>query len=157
MSAEKSDAAGKRLQKELMEMMMDPPEGIWACPEDEDLFKWSATIQGVQGTTYEGLEYKLSVHFSNKYPHEAPQVKFVTPCFHPNVDQNGHICLDVLKESWSAVYTVIQVLLSVQSLLESANVDSPLNVQAASLWAKQDLFKQELHARYQEAVAAKAS
>ena len=46
---------------------------------------------------YEGLSYKLSVAFSEKYPYEAPTVKFVTACFHPNVDTAGNICLDILK------------------------------------------------------------
>ena len=46
---------------------------------------------------YEGLSYKLSVAFSEKYPYEPPTVKFVTSCFHPNVDTAGNICLDILK------------------------------------------------------------
>ena len=45
------------------------------------------------------------------------QVKFETPCFHPNVDTHGNICLDILKEKWSALYDVRTVLLSIQSLL----------------------------------------
>ena len=50
---------------------------------------------------YEGLTYQLSVSFSEKYPYEAPTVKFETACFHPNVDTAGNICLDILKVSAS--------------------------------------------------------
>ena len=46
---------------------------------------------------YEGLTFKLSLKFPTSYPYEAPQVIFLTPCFHPNVDQYGNICLDILK------------------------------------------------------------
>ena len=46
---------------------------------------------------YEGLTFKLSLKFPTSYPYEAPQVTFITPCFHPNVDQFGNICLDILK------------------------------------------------------------
>ena len=46
---------------------------------------------------YEGLTFKLSLKFPTSYPYEAPQVTFLTPCFHPNVDQYGNICLDILK------------------------------------------------------------
>ena len=56
-------------------------------------------------------------NFGADYPFKAPEVKFVTPCFHPNVDQYGNICLDILKEKWSAAYSVRTVLLSIQSLL----------------------------------------
>lgn len=66
---------------------------------------------------YEGLRYRLSLDFPAGYPYQAPRVKFVTPCFHPNVDEQGFICLDILKDKWSALYDVRSILLSIQSLL----------------------------------------
>lgn len=99
---------------------------------------------------YEGLTYKLSLAFPNDYPFKAPTVKFETPCFHPNVDQFGNICLDILKEKWSSVYDVRAVLLSIQSLLGEPNNASPLNAQAAQLWDNQEEYKKTLHKRYGE-------
>lgn len=87
---------------------------------------------------YEGLAYKLSLKFSSNYPYTAPQVKFESPCFHPNVDQQGNICLDILKDKWSAIYNVQTILLSIQSLLSEPNNESPLNGQAAQLWSNQE-------------------
>jgi Ubiquitin-conjugating enzyme len=55
------------------------------------------------------------------------QITFLTPCWHPNVDEHGNICLDILKEKWSAAYSVLSILQSLQSLLGDANPDSPLN------------------------------
>ena len=66
---------------------------------------------------YEGLQYKLLLEFPGGYPYQAVSVKFSTPCYHPNVDNHGNICLDILKEKWSALYDVRTVLLSIQSLL----------------------------------------
>ena len=37
-------------------------------------------------------------------------MRFETPCFHPNVDHHGNICLDILKDKWSAAYSVRTVL-----------------------------------------------
>lgn len=48
------------------------------------------------------------------YPFEAPLVRFETACFHPNVDNAGNICLDILKEHWSAAYSVRTILISIQ-------------------------------------------
>lgn len=61
-------------------------------------------------------------------------IKFLSPMWHPNVDKSGNICLDILKEKWSAVYNVETILLSLQSLLGEPNNRSPLNAVAAELW-----------------------
>ncbi|CAL8335902.1 unnamed protein product [Gadus morhua 'NCC'] len=128
----------KRLQQELMTLMMSGDKGISAFPESDNLFKWIGTVDGAVETVYEGLRYKLSLEFPSGYPYKAPRVKFVTPCFHPNVDEQGFICLDILKDKWSAQYDVRSILLSIQSLLGEPNNDSPLNVAAAELWDNQE-------------------
>lgn len=94
----------------------------------------SVVAQGPAGTPYDGLTYRLQLVFPSEYPFKPPTVKFETPCFHPNVDLYGNICLDILKEKWSAAYSVGTVLQSIQSLLGDANVESPLNVHAAKMW-----------------------
>ena len=76
---------------------------------------------------YENLSYQLAMKFPQNYPYEAPHVKFETSCFHPNVDTAGNICLDILKDKWSAAYSVRTLLISIQSLLGEPNNDSPLN------------------------------
>ena len=100
------------------------------------------------GTVYCGLSYKLSLKFPADYPFKAPTVKFETPCFHPNVDTQGNICLDILKEKWSAAYSVRTVLLSIQSLLGEPNNDSPLNTYAAKPWDDQEGFERVLRKKY---------
>lgn len=137
-----------RLQKELMELMRAADKGISAFPEGENLFKWIGTITGAADTVYAGHTYKLSMEFPNSYPYSAPVVKFLTPCFHPNVDLSGMICLDILKDKWSALYDVRTILISIQSLLAEPNVDSPLNTQASELWANQIEYKRYLDDHY---------
>ncbi|XP_015919030.1 ubiquitin-conjugating enzyme E2 C [Parasteatoda tepidariorum] len=145
----------KRLQKELMTLMMCGDKGISAFPSDENLFNWIGTINGPQGTVYESLTYKLKLEFPNNYPFSAPSVRFTTPCFHPNVDEQGNICLDILKEKWTALYDVRTILLSLQSLLGEPNVDSPLNSQAAQMWKDQTTYKLILHEKYEHDVRHK--
>ena len=96
---------------------MSNDKGISAFPDGDKLFEWIATVNGPADSVYDGLKYKLRLEFPAAYPYTAPTVKFVTPCFHPNVDQHGNICLDILKEKWSALYEVRTILLSIQSLL----------------------------------------
>lgn len=77
-------------------------------------------------------------------------VKFITPCFHPNIDLSGAICLDILKDKWSALYDVRTILLSIQSLLGEPNNDSPLNAHASLLWNNQTEFKKYLDEFYEK-------
>lgn len=133
-----------------MMLMMSTDKSISAFPDGENLFKWIGTISGPKGTVYDGLRYKLSLEFPNSYPYAAPIVKFVTPCFHPNVDTGGNICLDILKDKWSALYDVRTILLSIQSLLGEPNNDSPLNAQAAEMWCNQAEYKKHLLETFKE-------
>ncbi|XP_059156077.1 ubiquitin-conjugating enzyme E2 C-like isoform X1 [Physella acuta] len=151
-SKSSSSNVTKRLQKELRTLMISGSPGISAFPDGDNMFKWIGTIEGGKGTVYEGLSYKLSLTFPSQYPIEAVKVKFDTPCYHPNVDTHGNICLDILKEKWSALYDVRTVLLSIQSLLGEPNIDSPLNTNAADLWKDQVLYKKVLIEKYNKDV-----
>ncbi|KAJ2635432.1 hypothetical protein GGF40_003615 [Coemansia sp. RSA 1286] len=53
-------AVAKRLQNELMTLMMANLTGISAFPSSDNMLNWAGTIEGAQGTVYEGLKYKLS-------------------------------------------------------------------------------------------------
>lgn len=132
---------------------MSNVSGISAFPEsDSNLLHWTGTIEGPEGTYYQGLSFKISLEFPANYPYSAPTIKFVTPMWHPNVDMSGNICLDILKEKWSAVLNVQTILLSLQSLLEEPNNSSPLNAQAAKLWDSDATeYKRLLIRRYESA------
>ncbi|EFJ20234.1 ubiquitin-conjugating enzyme 19, E2 [Selaginella moellendorffii] len=136
-----SHSVTRRLQSELMALMTCGDPGISAFPDGDNIFTWIGTIKGGEATVYEGLSFKLSLRFPTDYPFKPPLVKFETSCFHPNVDQHGNICLDILQDKWSSAYDVRTVLLSIQSLLGEPNNNSPLNSYAATLWPNQEEYK----------------
>ena len=140
MSASSTVGAVTRLQRELREFLQQEFEGISAFPRDDDIFAWTASILGSIGTAYEGLEFRVGIQFPPDYPFRPPVVTFLTPCYHPNVEAKagGYVCLDILREQWSAVLSLSTVLVSLQSLLSEPNCDSPLNQEAAELWRKGD-------------------
>ncbi|XP_030930252.1 uncharacterized protein LOC126697288 isoform X4 [Quercus robur] len=144
-----TSSVSQRLQKELMSLMMSGGDlGVSAFPEGESIFTWIGTIEGGKGTMYEGLSYKLSLRFPMDYPFKPPQIKFETMCFHPNVDQFGNICLDILQDKWSSAYDCRTILLSIQSLLGEPNPESPLNSYAAALWCNKEDYQKMVHKQY---------
>ena len=104
-----------------MSLMTSPTPGISAFPHNGDMLNWDATLLGPEGTPYANLTLRLRFHYPARYPFCAPEVRFVTPIYHPNVDFKGRICLDILKDRWSAVLNTTTVLLSLQSLLGEPN------------------------------------
>ncbi|XP_020230165.1 ubiquitin-conjugating enzyme E2 20 [Cajanus cajan] len=143
-----SQSVLRRLQSELMALMMSGDSGVSGFPEEDNILCWKGTIKGSKDTVFEGTEYKLSLSFPNDYPFKPPKVKFETTCFHPNVDLHGNICLDILQDKWSSAYDVRTILLSIQSLLGEPNISSPLNPQAAQLWSNQEEYRKMVEKLY---------
>ncbi|KAL4296491.1 hypothetical protein GQ457_12G006860 [Hibiscus cannabinus] len=138
--------ASKRILKELKDLQKDPPTSCSAGPVAEDMFHWQATIMGPPDSPYAGGVFLVTIHFPPDYPFKPPKVAFRTKVFHPNINSNGSICLDILKEQWSPALTISKVLLSICSLLTDPNPDDPLVPEIAHMY-KTDRNKYETTAR----------
>ena len=110
---------------------------------------WQAVIFGPEDTPWEGGTFKLNLTFSEDYPNKAPVVKFESKMFHPNIYNDGGICLDILQNQWSPIYDVSAILTSIQSLLCDPNPNSPANSEAARLYSE---CKREYNKKVQEVV-----
>ena len=69
------------------------------------------------------------------YPHDPPKVLCETTIFHPNIDMEGHVCLNILREDWKPVLTIQSVMMGLQFLMLEPNPDDPLNKEAAQMLA----------------------
>ncbi|CAN6994301.1 unnamed protein product [Brassica oleracea var. botrytis] len=98
--------ASKRINKELRDLQRDPPVSCSAGPVGDDMFHWQATIMGPSDSPFAGGVFLVSIHFQPYYPFKPPKVSFRTKVYHPNINSNGSICLDILKEQWSPALTV---------------------------------------------------
>lgn len=118
--------AVKRIRRELAEITLEPPPNCSAGPKGDNLYEWNSTILGPPGSVYEGGVFFLDIHFPSDYPFKPPKVTFRTRIYHCNVNSQGVICLDILKDNWSPALTISKVLLSVCSLLTDCNPADPL-------------------------------
>jgi ubiquitin-conjugating enzyme E2 D/E len=126
----------QRIQKELKELASDPPGNVSAGPLKDDLYEWEATILGPEDSPYEGGVFFLRIHFPTDYPFKSPKINFTTKIYHCNINANGGICLDILKEQWSPALTISKVLISICSLLTDCNPDDPLVPEIAELYRR---------------------
>ena len=126
--------AVRRLTREFQDLIKNPIENVSAGPLSDNILKWEATIIGPTGTPYEGGIFKVSMDFTVDYPFKAPKCNFLTRVYHPNINSAGNICLDILKDNWSASLTVSKLLLSICSLLSDPNPDDPLDSESANMY-----------------------
>lgn len=119
-------SSAKRITKELAEISLDPPSNCSAGPKGDNLYEWISTITGPTDSPYAGGIFFLDVHFPQDYPFKPPKVVFRTRIYHCNINSQGAICLDILKDNWSPALTISKVLLSICSLLTDANPHDPL-------------------------------
>jgi len=87
--------------------------------------------------------------FPKNYPYSPPSFRFTRSLFHPNIYQDGRLCISILHapgddemsgetaaERWSPAQRVESVLISILSLLDDAECSSPANVDASVLLRK---------------------
>ena len=118
--------SSRRIQKEYQDLAKDTPDNCSAGPRGDNMFIWDGTIIGPSDSPYVGGIFNLEIHFPSDYPFKPPKVIFTTKIYHPNINSNGVICLDILKQNWSPALTVSKVLLSICSLLTDPNPKDPL-------------------------------
>ena len=126
---------------------MNPPFNFTTGPVDQaNLLHWSAILKGPEDTPYQGAKFNLDIKLPSDYPFSPPIVTFITKVYHPNIDSQGVICLDILKDRWLASFTISHVLYSISSLLMDPNPDDPM-VASIALQYRTDLELYKITAR----------
>ena len=128
--------AATRIQRELKDLSTNPPANCSAGVTDSNLYNWQATIMGPEGSPYDGGVFNLSIEFPTDYPFKPPRVQFTTKIYHCNINSQGGICMDILKDQWSPALTINKVLLSICSLMNDPNPDDPLRPEIAEIYKR---------------------
>ncbi|WLF78538.1 NEDD8-conjugating protein ubc12 [Lodderomyces elongisporus] len=133
-SSTKSSAAQLRIQKDLAEL--DLPKTIKLhFPRPQDVFYSELTITPQSGY-YKSGHFHFKIEISGNFPIDPPKIKCVNKIYHPNIDLQGNICLNILREDWSPVLSLNSVLIGLNFLFLEPNPNDPLNKEAANMLVK---------------------
>ncbi|OWB56641.1 hypothetical protein B5S28_g2549 [[Candida] boidinii] len=146
-----SAASSKRLWKEFRDIT-NPKTGLKSVHvelDNDNIFLWKVAIVVINpDSKYNGAFFKGQIKFPSNYPFSPPNFKFTPSIYHPNVYTDGRLCISILHESgaemtdepdnetWTPAQSVESVLISIISLLEDPNINSPANVEAAIAYRK---------------------
>jgi len=112
--------------------------------DENDFYLWTVCFTGPEDTIYEGGFFKALLTFPQDFPQNPPEMKFLTEMWHPNIYEDGKVCISILhspgndpyneqekaEERWRPILGVEQILVSVISMLNEPNCDSPANIDA---------------------------
>jgi len=142
--------AVRALAMEYKSVIDEPVEGFRVrLLNDDNLFDWEVAIFGPPDTLYQGGYFKAHMRFPQDYPYSPPTLRFQSKVWHPNVYENGDLCISILHppvddpqsgelpcERWNPTQNVRTILLSVVSLLNEPNTSSPANVDASVMYRR---------------------
>jgi len=107
----------KRIQLDLDELERHPLEGVNVGPINDNLYEWMVALDGPSGTVYEGGVFFVDISIPTNYPFSPPAVKFRTRIYHPNIDSQGRVCIDLIASNWTPEMTMYKVVEGILSLL----------------------------------------
>eukprot|EP00658_Telonema_sp_P-2_P019287 TRINITY_DN1759_c0_g1_i5.p1 TRINITY_DN1759_c0_g1~~TRINITY_DN1759_c0_g1_i5.p1 ORF type:complete len:275 (+),score=96.05 TRINITY_DN1759_c0_g1_i5:114-827(+) len=108
-----------RLTRDLESLDL-PPQATLEFPHtthsgDKDITKFHITITPDVGYWKSGA-FTFLFDVPPDYNYKPPKVSCVTRIYHPNIDTEGHVCLNVLREDWSAAYDMTACVNSLMSV-----------------------------------------
>ncbi|CCH45715.1 NEDD8-conjugating enzyme UBC12 [Wickerhamomyces ciferrii] len=140
----KTTPAQLRIEKDLNEL--DIPSTIKLKILDSSKMNFEIIIKPDEGYYQKG-SFKFQINLNNNFPIDAPKVKCLNKIYHPNIDLDGNICLNILREDWSPVLNLNSILVGLLFLFLEPNPNDPLNKESASILIRdKNLFKKYVNA-----------
>lgn len=139
----KVTAAQLRVQKDLSELSLGSTMNTY-FPNPDDILNFTLTIEPDEGM-YKGGRFNFSFAINQNFPHDPPKVKCTQKIYHPNIDLEGNVCLNILREDWKPVLNLNAVIVGLQFLFLEPNASDPLNKEAAEdLKSNREGFKRNV-------------
>ena len=126
-----------RIRAEMVRCGTHPHPNFTVFPLADDISIWRVLLQGPHGTPYQGGVFELLVPFPDEYPMIPPEVRFVTPIVHCNINSSGKVCHAVFDRSYSPETRMQTIFQCVYGLLLVPEPLDPLDSFVADLYLTQ--------------------
>ncbi|KIK06539.1 hypothetical protein K443DRAFT_263662 [Laccaria amethystina LaAM-08-1] len=123
----------RRVQKELRDIAANPIDGITVETKDDNILEWKCSIKAASDSPYKSGTFHFTLTLPSNYPFKAPTVTFTTRIYHPGINEEGAICVPVLRDDWKPTVTLSSVLAIIQEKLNNPSPDDPFEPDIAAL------------------------
>lgn len=123
-----------RLSLEWGKIWDNPIPNIMVGLKNGNILVWRASITGPVDTPYYGGLFIMEIYFLEGYPERAPIFRMITPIFHVNINPDGIVCINVLKNGYNPDFEVGYLISCITVLLTIPNADDPFNKDAFLLF-----------------------
>lgn len=128
--------ATSSIRRELHKYQKDDSLKFSIDTKDNDLLHLRVTLTPPDNTPYEDGIFFLSLTIPSQYPSKPPNIEFETKIYHPNITEDGKICLNDLKSEWKQTFTLINAIDFIYFLLEHPDWEDPLVSTIAAQYKK---------------------
>jgi len=121
----------RRIETDVMKMLMSDYDVKLV---NDNMQEFHVLFHGPEETPFTGGVWRIHVELPDQYPYKSPSIGFMNKIFHPNIDELGSVCLDVINQTWSPMYDMVNIFETfLPQLLRYPNPADPLNGEAAAL------------------------
>lgn len=82
-------------------------------PDPDDILNFVLTIDPDEGMYKQG-RFTFDFNINQNFPHDPPKVRCREKIYHPNIDLEGKVCLNILREDWKPVLNLNAVIVGLQ-------------------------------------------
>ena len=132
-------------QNELYEISKDIPQARLIKDNNKSIMDFDVEFTPDNSSYWYGGKYRFSVHVPDNYPFEPPKVHCLDKIYHPNIDYDGNVCLNILKDNWEPTLTASKWIAGIYFLFCEPNPNDPLNHEVAKVMRENEAeFKENV-------------
>ncbi|KAI6182731.1 Nedd8-conjugating enzyme ubc-12 [Aphelenchoides bicaudatus] len=137
--------------KEIEDTVHNLPCSTINFPNPTVLYDMVLTVKPNSGMYRNGV-FKFSIVVPPEYNNAPPVVKCLTRIWHPNINEDGAVCLSLLRQNsldgmgWMPTRGIKDVIIGLDNLFgDLMDFDDPLNNEAAEMYnSNKDLFSRRV-------------
>ena len=150
-----SSPSSEKIMQEFKNLINNPLANMGitvGLPDEDNIFRWTITLLGPKDTSYRGSLFLAEIIFPKFYPEQAPEINFITPIYHPNVNMRksttniplGQVAFKTIK-NWKPTNTIKEVLTKLYSFFYYPNLDLVYSLEIAKEYKEnRNLFENKV-------------